>query len=164
MFVAKISTATSKPARYAELAEELDGLLAGESDPVANLANAAALIYHGLEDLNWAGFYLMREGELVLGPFQGKVACVRIPMGKGVCGTAAERQASVLVEDVNAFPGHIACDSASRSELVVPLVRDGRVLGVLDLDSPTPARFDEADRQGCEALVAVLLRHLRAAI
>ena len=160
MFVAKNSSAASKTERYAELAEALEGLLAGEPDPIANLANAAALVMDGLSELNWAGFYLMRGGELVLGPFQGKPACVRIPVGKGVCGTAALRAASVLVEDVDAFPGHIACDAASRSELVVPLVRDGRVLGVLDLDSPRPGRFDADDQAGCEALAAVLLRHL----
>jgi GAF domain-containing protein len=163
MFAAQESTATTKAERYAELAEALDGLLSGEPDPIANLANTAALIADGLDELNWAGFYLMRDGELVLGPFQGKPACVRIPVGKGVCGTAVARAASVLVEDVHAFPGHIACDAASRSELVVPLVRDGRVLGVLDLDSPRAARFDAIDQNGCEVLVAVLLRHLRSA-
>ncbi|WP_408903846.1 GAF domain-containing protein [Rhodopila sp.] len=153
-------TMTFGPATYEELAEQLDGLLTGETDPIANLANTAALIYHGLPDLNWAGFYLMRREVLVLGPFQGKPACVRIEIGKGVCGTAVARAASVLVPDVHAFPGHIACDAASRSELVVPLVRDGAVLGVLDLDSPIPSRFDARDEAGCEALVAVLLRHL----
>jgi GAF domain-containing protein len=110
-----------------------------------------------MPDLNWAGFYFMRGPELVLGPFQGKVACVRIPVGRGVCGTAVERQASVVVPDVHAFPGHIACDSASRSELVVPLIKNGTVLGVLDLDSPSPNRFDEDDREGCETLVRVYL-------
>jgi len=138
----------------------LDSLLAGETDVVANLANAAAVIYHGLPDLNWAGFYLTRGRTLVLGPFQGKPACVRIEQGKGVCGAAAERAASVLVADVHAFPGHIACDAASASELVVPLIRNGTVIGVLDLDSPVRARFDADDQAGCEALVAVLLRHL----
>ncbi|MDB5359821.1 MAG: hypothetical protein JWO51_1118 [Rhodospirillales bacterium] len=161
MFVVKNSVAASKSERYAELAEALEGLLAGEVDPIANLANAAALIGGGLDELNWAGFYLMRSGELVLGPFQGKPACVRIPIGKGVCGAAVARAASVLVEDVHAFPGHIACDAASRSELVVPLVHDGAVFGVLDLDSPRPARFDSDDQAGCEKLVAVLLRHVR---
>jgi GAF domain-containing protein len=163
MFAAKTSSASSKAERYAELAEALEGLLSGEPDPIANLANASALVMDGLDELNWAGFYLMRGDELVLGPFQGKPACVRIPVGKGVCGTAVARAASVLVEDVYAFPGHIACDAASRSELVVPLVRDGKVLGVLDLDSPRPARFDADDQAGCEALVAVLLRHVQAA-
>lgn len=160
MFVTKASVAETKSERYAELAEMLEGLLTGERDPIANLANASALIRDGLNDLNWVGFYLLRGGELVLGPFQGKPACVRIPIGKGVCGTAVALATSVLVEDVHAFPGHIACDAASQSELVVPLLRQGRVLGVLDLDSPRPARFDEDDRIGCEDLVAVLLRHI----
>lgn len=149
-----------KAALYRDLVQELDGLLSGEPDPTANAANAAAAIYHSLPALNWAGFYFLRDGELVLGPFQGKPACVRIPIGKGVCGTAAERRESVLVPDVEAFPGHIACDSASRSELVVPLLRDGRLLGVLDLDSPTLNRFDADDQAGCEALVQVIVRHL----
>lgn len=148
---------------YGDLASQIEGLLSGEADPVANLANAAAAIYHGLPNLNWAGFYLVRGSELVLGPFQGKPACVRIPMGKGVCGTAAELRRSVLVRDVHAFPGHIACDSASESELVVPLIRDGVVLGVLDLDSPRLARFDAQDQAGCEALVAIIVRHLGTA-
>jgi GAF domain-containing protein len=117
----------------------------------------SALIYQFLPDLNWAGFYFVREGELVLGPFQGKTACVRITVGRGVCGTAVERRESIVVPDVHAFPGHIACDSASRSELVVPIVKDGRVLGVLDLDSPNPNRFDDQDRQGCERLVQIFL-------
>ena len=135
-------------------------MLAGETDVIANLANAAAAIYHTLPSLNWAGFYLARGTELVLGPFQGKPACVRIPFGNGVCGTAAVRRESMLVPDVHAFPGHIACDAASRSELVVPLIRDRTLIGVLDLDSPLPARFDARDQAGCEALVAVILRHL----
>ena len=145
---------------YRDLAGALDALLAGEDDPVATLANAAAVIYHTLPDVNWAGFYLLRDSGLILGPFQGKPACTRIAPGKGVCGAAAERRLTVLVEDVHAFPGHIACDAASRSELVVPLIRDGAVLGVLDLDSPLPARFDADDQAGCEALVAIILRHL----
>ena len=130
MFVAKPSETRNKPTLYAELAEQLSGLLTGETDFIANAANMAALIFNGLPDLNWAGFYLMKGGELVLGPFQGKLACVRIAIGKGVCGTAAARRESVLVEDVELFPGHIACDAASRSELVVPLIRDGVVIGV----------------------------------
>jgi L-methionine (R)-S-oxide reductase len=154
------ATFDSKPELYRRLAEQLDHLLAGEADPVANLANTAALLYHGLTDLNWAGFYLMRGSTLVLGPFQGKPACVRIDIGKGVCGTAAERRETILVADVHAFPGHIACDAASNSELVVPLIRSDRVFGVLDLDSPRRARFDAQDQAGCEALVAVLVRHL----
>jgi GAF domain-containing protein len=145
---------------YLELAEELAALLAGESDKVANAANTAAAIYHSLPDLNWAGFYFLHGQELVLGPFQGKPACVRIAVGRGVCGTAAAERRSVLVTDVHAFPGHIACDADSRSELVVPLLRDGNVLGVLDLDSPTPGRFTETDRAGCEALAAILVHHL----
>jgi GAF domain-containing protein len=145
---------------YDELAAQIDALLSDETDVTANLANAAAAIFHGLPSLNWAGFYLVRGAELVLGPFQGKPACVRIPLGKGVCGTAAARRQTVLVPDVHAFPGHIACDTASRSELVVPLLRDGTLIGVLDLDSPLPARFDAPDQSGCEALVAIILRHL----
>ena len=160
MFVAKHSPDAGKVERYAELAQSLEGLLSGEPDPVANLANTAALVMDGLDELNWAGFYILRGGELVLGPFQGKPACVRIPVGKGVCGTAVERRASVLVDDVDAFPGHIACDANSRSELVIPLMRDGRILGVLDLDSPKPGRFDGEDQAGLEQLVEVLLRHL----
>jgi GAF domain-containing protein len=145
---------------YAELAGELDALLAGERNRVANAANAAAAIYHSLGELNWAGFYFLRGRELVLGPFQGRPACVRIPLGKGVCGTAAAERRSVLVADVHAFPDHIACDTGSRSELVVPLLASNELLGVLDLDSPLLARFDEADQAGCERLAAVLARHL----
>lgn len=157
MFVAKASEAQDKPTLYAELAEQLSGLLAGETDFIANAANTAALIFNGLPELNWAGFYLMKGGELVLGPFQGRPACVRIAVGKGVCGTAVARRQSVLVEDVDRFPGHIACDAASRSELVVPLIRNGEVLGVLDLDAPLPARFDAIDQAGCEELVRIFL-------
>ncbi len=142
---------------YASLAQQLTGLLEGERDMIANAANMSALIFQFLPDLNWAGFYFMRGPELVLGPFQGKTACVRIAVGRGVCGTAVERKVSVVVPDVHTFPGHIACDSASRSELVVPLIRNGQVLGVLDLDSPNPNRFDEADREGCERLVQIYL-------
>jgi L-methionine (R)-S-oxide reductase len=152
--------AVSKAALYDELAGELDGLLAGEADAVANAANAAAAIYHALPELNWAGFYFLRGEDLVLGPFQGRPACVRIPLGKGVCGTAAVQRQSVLVPDVEAFPGHIACDAASRSELVVPLIAGDALLGVLDLDSPMLGRFDETDREGCERLVGVIVRHL----
>jgi len=149
--------AEQKRAAYRDLATQLDALIADEPDIIANAANFAALVYHGLPDLNWAGFYFDRGGELVLGPFQGKPACTRIPWGDGVCGTAAARAASVIVPDVEAFPGHIACDAASRSELVVPLVVGGRVVGVFDLDSPLIARFDEDDRTGCETLAAILL-------
>ncbi len=151
----------SKPDLYRDLAEQLAALLAGEADRIANAANMAALIYHGLPDLNWAGFYFRRGAELVLGPFQGKPACVRIAIGRGVCGIAAARAATVVVPDVHDFPGHIACDPVSRSELVVPLIEGGRVSGMLDLDSPLLARFDEADREGCEQLVALFLDHHR---
>lgn len=148
-----------KPALYDELARQLEALIGGEPDRIANAANMAALIYHGLPELNWAGFYFAQGEELVLGPFQGKPACVRIPWGNGVCGTAAARAQSVVVPDVHEFPGHIACDDASASELVVPLLRSGRVVGVLDLDSPVRGRFDEEDRAGCERLAAIFLDH-----
>ena len=147
----------AKAALYRDLAAQLKSLIAGEPDRIANAANMAALIYHGLPDLNWAGFYFTQGGELVLGPFQGQPACVRIPWGNGVCGAAASRGATVLVPDVHEFPGHIACDAASQSELVVPLVEDGKVTGVLDLDSPKLARFDADDQAGCEALVRIFL-------
>ena len=149
-----------KKACYRDLADQLDALLTDEDDPIATLANAAAAIYHALPRLNWAGFYLLRDTTLVLGPFQGKPACTRIPIGRGVCGTAAAAGHSVLVPDVHDFPGHIACDTASRSELVTPLLRAGTVFGVLDLDSPHRARFDAEDQAGCEALAAVIARHL----
>ena len=148
-----------KPRLYQELARQLAALIEGESDLVANSANMAALIYHGLPELNWAGFYFARQGELVLGPFQGKPACVRIPWGNGVCGTAAARGTAIIVPDVHEFPGHIACDPDSRSELVVPLISNNRVLGVFDFDSPVPGRFDEEDRAGCERLIAIFLTH-----
>jgi GAF domain-containing protein len=149
----------SKLDLYCDLARQLGALLVGEADRIANAANMAALIYHGLPDLNWAGFYFRQGPELVLGPFQGKPACVRIPLGTGVCGTAASRAATVLVPDVHDFSGHIACDPESRSELVVPLVEAGEVSGVLDLDSPLLARFDEMDQKGCEQLVALFVDH-----
>jgi GAF domain-containing protein len=145
---------------YAELARDLRALLSGERDLVANAANTAALIWEALPDLNWAGFYLYKSGELVLGPFQGKPACVRIAIGKGVCGTAAASRATVLVEDVHAFPGHIACDSASNSEIVIPLLRGTELLGVLDLDSPKHARFTPADARGLEELARVFVDSL----
>jgi L-methionine (R)-S-oxide reductase len=156
--LARTLTTDSKPELYSELASELTALVEGERDPIANMANAAALLFHRLPRLNWAGFYRLVGEGLVLGPFQGKPACIRIPVGQGVCGTAVARRASIVVPDVDAFPGHIACDSASRSELVVPLVRDGRVSGVLDLDSPERGRFDEHDQRGCEQLVAILMQ------
>jgi L-methionine (R)-S-oxide reductase len=152
-----IDSAAPKQELYAQLARELSGLIAGETDFIANLANASALIYHSLPDLNWAGFYLLKSGELVVGPFQGKPACVRIAMGKGVCGTAALKRTTVIVRDVHEFPGHIACDSASNSEIVVPLLRGEELVGVLDLDSPKLSRFDEQDRVGLEQLARILL-------
>ena len=157
MFTAATIRVDSKAELYGELTGQLRALLTGERDWVANLANAAALVFGTLPDLNWAGFYLWRGGELVLGPFQGKPACVRIALGRGVCGGAVAERRSLVVADVHAFPGHIACDALSRSELVVPLMRGERIFGVLDLDSPRPGRFDEEDRAGGEALVAVLL-------
>ena len=146
--------AADKPELYRQLVDAADALTAGESDPVANMANVSALIWEVLPDLNWAGFYRNLDGELVLGPFQGRPACIRIPFGKGVCGAAAASLEPQCVEDVHAFPGHIACDSASRSELVVPILADGQLLGVLDLDSPIPGRFDTQDVEGCLSLVA----------
>lgn len=156
--------AGGKTALYRDLAEQLDALLSGETDATANAANAAAAIYHSLPRLNWAGFYFLRDDMLVLGPFQGRPACVRIKPGAGVCGTAARERRSVLVPDVEQFPGHIACDSASRSELVVPLLRGGEILGVLDLDSPDLARFNAEDQMGCEALAAIVVRHLTRSV
>jgi L-methionine (R)-S-oxide reductase len=151
---------TEKATLYRDLTREIDALLSGETDLVANAANAAAAIYHALSGLNWAGLYFLRHNELVLGPFQGLPACVRIPLGKGVCGTAAAERRSILVPDVEAFPGHIACDTASRSELVVPLLKGEALLGVLDLDSPILGRFDDADRTGCEMLARVIADHI----
>lgn len=160
MYEFEIAGGGSKAELYADLLAALDGLTAGEPDPVANMANAAALIWQYLPDLNWAGFYRLVGGELVLGPFQGKAACIRIPLGKGVCGAAAASRETQLVDDVHAFPGHIACDADSASELVVPLVADGALFGVLDLDSPLPGRFDPEDARGCEALAALLAPRL----
>ncbi len=143
---------------YRELSQQLNGLLDGERDMIANAANTSALMFEMLPDLNWAGFYFLKSAdELVLGPFQGRTACVRIAVGRGVCGTAVARRQSMLVEDVHAFPGHIACDAASRSELVVPLHHDGRILGVIDLDSPIPSRFDAQDQDGIEALAKIFV-------
>jgi L-methionine (R)-S-oxide reductase len=157
MFQATTISASDKPGFYRELVQQLEGLLHGERDAIANAANLSALLYDAMPALNWAGLYLMRGGELVLGPFQGKPACVRIPVGRGVCGTAVARRETMLVEDVHAFPGHIACDAASRSELVVPLIRDGEVIGVIDLDSPEPGRFDADDQRGIEAVARLYL-------
>lgn len=144
-----------KDAAYAELARDLTALLAGESDLIANAANTAALIFDALPDINWAGFYFLRGDELVVGPFQGKPACVRIPIGRGVCGAAAAQRKPIVVSDVHAFPGHIACDSASRSEIVIPIMASDSVLGVLDIDSPSLERFDDADLRGLMRLVEV---------
>ena len=170
MHVVKSAAGLSKADAYREMNSQRAAVLAGESSGLANAANMAAILWQSLHDLNWAGFYFLRGRELVLGPFQGKPACVRIPLGKGVCGTAVTERRSVLVDDVRAFPGHIACDTASRSELVVPLLSNtgpteavptrAGVLGVLDLDSPLPGRFDPADQAGCEAIAAMLIRHL----
>jgi L-methionine (R)-S-oxide reductase len=157
MFAAAALPRDSKPELYRELLSQARALLHGERDAIANAANLAALLYHSLPDLNWAGFYLMKDGELVLGPFQGKPACVRIPLGRGVCGTAAQSRRTQVVPDVHQFPGHIACDSASNSEVVVPIVHAGRVVGVLDLDSPIKARFDHEDALGLEAVVAAFV-------
>lgn len=157
MHESHIDATQPKSVLYRQLVDELRGLIAGEPDWIANLANGAALIYHSLPELNWAGFYLLKDGELVVGPFQGKPACVRIALGKGVCGTAASERKTQVVRDVHEFPGHIACDAASNSEIVIPMIKNGEVIGVLDLDSPKLARFDEDDRQGLEAFVAALL-------
>jgi len=152
--------AADKTVMYRDLLSAVDGLTTGEPDGVANMANVAALIWETLPDLNWAGFYRNVDGELVLGPFQGRPACIRIPFGTGVCGAAAATQQVQRVEDVHAFPGHIACDAASVSELVVPIVRDGRMIAVLDLDSPNPARFTEEDEAGCVAVCDLLAKIL----
>lgn len=157
MFTATTIDFADKVSGYAELEKQLRALLHDERDAVANLANAAALLWHALPDLNWAGSYRLVNGQLVLGPFQGRPACVRIPVGHGVCGTAAARRATVLVPDVREFPGHIACDTASRSEIVVPLLKNGALRGVLDLDGPTPGRFDAVDQAGLERIAALLV-------
>jgi GAF domain-containing protein len=145
---------------YRDLASALEGLVTGEPDPIANMANVSALIFETLPDVNWVGFYRNVDGELVLGPFQGRAACIRIPFGSGVCGVAAETGQIQRVEDVHAFPGHIACDSASNSEIVVPLIRDGELLGVLDIDSPNVARFTAEDEAGVVRLAEILARVL----
>lgn len=150
-----------KSAGYERLAAQLRGLLAGEADPIANAANTTALLFDVLPEVSWAGFYFMRGGELVVGPFQGKPACVRIALGRGVCGTAAARRETIIVPDVNAFPGHIACDSASQSEVVVPLISEDRLCGVLDLDSARVGRFDELDARGLERLAALFAQASR---
>lgn len=162
MSFAAIPLTGSKPEQYAQLAAQGEALLAGEHDRIANAANLSALVYHALPELNWAGFYFFDGTELVVGPFQGLPACVRIALDKGVCGAAARTRTTQRIADVHAFPGHIACDAASRSELVVPLVRDGALVGVLDLDSPVPDRFDVDDQAGIEAIAALFVRSLRA--
>jgi GAF domain-containing protein len=159
MFAANVLTG-SKPEQYAQLLSQAQALLHGERDRIANAANLSALVNHSLPDLNWVGFYLYDGNELVVGPFQGLPACVRIPLDKGVCGAAARTRTTQRVADVNAFPGHIACDSASRSELVVPLVVDGELFGVLDLDSPSPDRFDADDQRGIEAIAQAFVDSL----
>jgi L-methionine (R)-S-oxide reductase len=152
----KVQT-SSKSELYEQLAAQLSSLLAGERDLIANAANFSSLVFHSLPDLNWAGFYFAKDGELVVGPFQGKPACVRIRVGQGVCGTGAAKCETVIVPNVHEFPGHIACDSASNSEIVVPLMKDSKLLGVLDLDSPSASRFDREDAVGLETLVRILL-------
>ena len=142
---------------YSNLADQARSLLDGETDFIANAATLSALLYHSLPDVNWAGFYLLKEGELVLGPFQGKPACIRIQLGKGVCGTAAERRETLVVPKVHDFPGHIACDSASNSEIVLPLIKQDKLIGVLDVDSPSTSRFDDEDAEGLTRLVEIFL-------
>ena len=160
------TAATNKSAKvhlYERLASELGELIAGEPDFIANAANLSALLFHSLPNVNWAGFYLLKEGELVLGPFQGKPACIRIAIGKGVCGTAAQRRETILVQNVHEFPGHIACDSASNAEVVVPLIRDGELLGVLDVDSPLIGRFDDEDAAGLNRVAEVFMSQVARA-
>ncbi|ETD70766.1 diguanylate cyclase [Pelistega indica] len=162
MFVIEqFDTTLSKQKQYEQLVEQLRYLLEGEHNLIANAANMSALVYHQLPDLNWSGFYLFDGSELVLGPFQGKVACVRIALSRGVCGAAASTRETQLVPDVHAFPGHIACDSASQSEIVVPLIKDGQLIGVWDVDSPVLNRFDEEDKKGMQALCEVFVNSLR---
>jgi L-methionine (R)-S-oxide reductase len=151
---------TDKKTRYAEIHRSLQAVLTGESDPIANLANAAALLFWSLPALNWAGFYLLKEQELVLGPFQGKIACVRIKLGQGVCGNAAEQRQTLVIPNVHEFPGHIACDSASNSEIVVPMVKNDALIGVLDIDSPEFARFDDNDKTELQKFVQILITAL----
>lgn len=157
MFETHFDSTLPKPALYAQVNQSLRTLIENEPDWIANLANASALLFHSLPDLNWAGFYLRKGDTLIVGPFQGRPACVRIALGRGVCGTAAAERRTIIVPNVHEFAGHIACDSASNSEIVVPMLKGNRLLGVLDIDSPKLARFDNQDREGLEALVAVLL-------
>jgi GAF domain-containing protein len=157
MHVSTIDSSAPKAKLYEQLCAELEGLISGETDWIANLANASALLFHSLPDVNWAGFYLLNGNELVVGPFQGRPACVRIGIGRGVCGTAAAQKRSIVVPNVDEFPGHIACDSASKSEIVVPMIAGEKLLGVLDVDSPELARFSEEDRKGLERFVKTLV-------
>ncbi|MEO7970743.1 MAG: GAF domain-containing protein [bacterium] len=159
--ITKVETGTKREL-YANLVEQLGSLLEAESDLIANAANCAALLYHSLPDVNWAGFYFCKEGDLVLGPFQGNPACVRIELGKGVCGTAAQLKQTLVVGNVHEFPGHIACDSASNSEIVVPLIKDERLIGVLDVDSPSLARFDDEDAQGLNEVAEIFLQAVQS--
>ena len=156
----KSDYATEVNLKYEQLAKQLHSLLLGESNLYANLSNTSALLNQFFDRINWVGFYLMEDGELVLGPFQGLPACIRIPLGKGVCGTAAATKETIIVPDVNAFPGHIACDAASQSEIVIPIVKDGNIIGVLDIDSPELNRFSEEDRIGLEKVIEVLISHI----
>ena len=160
MFVVEKLDTQNKAEMYASLLQQAQGLFYDEKDLIANAANLSSLLFNTLDKVNWAGFYLYKDGELVLGPFQGLPACIRIAMGRGVCGTAAETRETQLVEDVHAFEGHIACDAASRSEIVVPLVKDGELLGVLDIDSPVVARFDDEDKIGIEKLADEFVKSL----
>ena len=146
--------------QYAMLGKQLDALLEGEKNQIANLSNASALLNQFLDRINWVGFYLMENGELVLGPFQGLPACVRIPVGRGVCGTTVAKQETMVVADVHSFPGHIACDAASQSEIVIPLIKNGEVIGVLDIDSPEMNRFSSEDQAGLEGFVQILMKHI----
>src|SRR5688572_5596667 len=161
MFTSPDMSNLSKPELYRQLTGQISAVIEGETDPVANMANSAALIFHALPSLNWAGFYLLKGGELVLGPFQGQPACVRIALGRGVCGTAAESHSTLRVADVTKFPGHIACDSASRSEIVVPMLTDdSHLIGVLDIDSPELDRFDPEDEAGLKVLAEIIARKI----
>ncbi|MCZ2257963.1 GAF domain-containing protein [Sporosarcina sp. G11-34] len=157
----KMDYANETSEKYVQLANQLNALLTGETNLYANLSNASALLNQFFDRINWVGFYLIEDSELVLGPFQGLPACIRIPLGKGVCGTAAKTKESIIVPDVNAFPGHIACDAASQSEIVIPIVKNGNIFGVLDVDSPELDRFSEEDRIGLEKIVEVLISHIK---
>lgn len=159
MFDVNSQTSTTKAECYKNINSQLQHLLEGERDLIANASNAAALLFHMLPEVNWAGFYFNRHGELVLGPFQGKPACVRIAIGKGVCGTCAQKKETIVVQNVHEFPGHIACDSASNSEIVLPIIKFNRLIGLLDIDSPVPGRFDHEDKAGLETFVKIFSEH-----